>query len=154
MSEDDLEEDRWASGAKEVILRLETMGGFDMAGDERIRECLDELLNAFNDHDLDRIMNMFSDNCTLEMPRGPEPWGARSEGKEAVRQGLAARFQGIPDVHYEGRGHYVDGNTGISKWTLTGTTTDGQKIEVRGCDFYEFNGDLVMFKDSYWKIVV
>jgi len=33
-------------------------------------------------------------------------------------------------------------------------TTDGQRIEVRGCDFYEFNGDLVTYKDSYWKIVV
>ena len=29
----------------------------------------------------------------------------------------------------------ADRQTGMSKWTLTGTTRDGQRLEVRGCDF-------------------
>jgi ketosteroid isomerase-like protein len=41
----------------------------------------------------------------------------------------------------------------MSKWTLTGTTRDGKRLEVRGCDFYTFRDDLVTRKDSYWKIV-
>jgi hypothetical protein len=31
-------------------------------------------------------MAHFADDCVLEMPRGPNPWGARSEGKTAVRK--------------------------------------------------------------------
>ncbi|PWK74121.1 hypothetical protein C8K44_104293 [Aminobacter sp. AP02] len=27
-------------------------------------------------------------------------------------------------------------DTGISKWTLTGTTRAGKSVEVQGCDFY------------------
>ena len=44
-------------------------------------------------------------------------------------------------------------NTGMSKWTLTGTAPDGVRKEVRGCDFYSFRDGKVIAKDSYWKIV-
>ena len=86
-------------------------------------ERLEGLADAFNAHDLDRVMSYFPDNCTLEMPRGSHAWGARAEGKAEVRSLLATRFEGIPDVHYGKASHFVDGATGISKWTLTGTTT-------------------------------
>jgi hypothetical protein len=36
---------------------------------------------------------------------------------------------------------------------LTGTTVRGDRIEVRGCDLFEFRGDKIARKDSYWKIV-
>lgn len=116
---------------------------------------LRELCAAFNAHDLDRIMSFFADDCVLEMPRGPHPFGSRFEGAEAVRRGLATRFAGLPDVHYGDETHFVDAaaGTGISKWLLTGTAADGRRIEVRGCDFYTFAGGKVVAKDSYWKIV-
>ncbi|MDA9499908.1 nuclear transport factor 2 family protein [Bradyrhizobium sp. CCBAU 11357] len=120
-----------------------------------IRSKLTALCEAFNAHDLDSIMEFFADDCVLEMPRGSKPWGSRFEGKRNVRDGLATRFEGLPDVHYGDAEHFVDtmANTGISKWTLTGTTSEGKKIEVRGCDFYTFRADEVIRKDSYWKIV-
>ena len=120
-----------------------------------IRGKLVGLCEAFNAHDLDRIMTFFADDCVLEMPRGPHPWGARFEGKPAVRQALASRFEGLPDVHYGNEEHFVDADreTGMSRWTLTGTTRDGRRLEVRGCDFYTFRGGQVVRKDSYWKII-
>src|SRR5690554_1341067 len=97
-----------------------------------IRSTLIELCDAFNDHDLDRIMAPFADDCVLEMPRGRDPWGARFEGKSAVREALAGRFAGLPDVHYGDAEHFVDeqASTGMSKWILTGTTIDGERKKV------------------------
>jgi ketosteroid isomerase-like protein len=120
-----------------------------------IRAALTELGEAFNAHDLDRIMACFADDCVLEMPRGDKPWGSRFEGKQNVRDALATRFEGLPDVHYGNEEHFVDSaaNTGMSKWFLTGTTGDGTRREVHGCDFYTFRGGKVTRKDSYWKIV-
>jgi ketosteroid isomerase-like protein len=120
-----------------------------------IRSALIALADAFNAHDLDRIMSHFADDCVLEMPRGPHPWGSRSEGKPHVRAALATRFEGLPDVHYGDARHFADetSQTGMSKWTLTGTTREGKRIEVRGCDFYTFRDGKVVTKDSYWKIV-
>ena len=81
------------------------------------RSALKELCEAFNAHDLDRIMAVFSDDCVLEMPRGSKPWGSRFEGKQDVRKALATRFEGLPDVHYGNDEHFVDeaADTGISK---------------------------------------
>ena len=111
------------------------------------------LVQAFNTHDLDRIMGYFADDAVLEMPRGPDLWGRRYVGKNAVREGLAARFAGLPDVHYGADNHHVDGDMGISQWTVTGTMKSGERIEARGCDFYSFRGDKIVRKDSFWKIV-
>jgi ketosteroid isomerase-like protein len=120
---------------------------------EAILNVLQSLFDAFNAHDLDRIMSHFADDAVLEMPRGPDPWGMRYEGKAAVREGLAGRFRGLPDVHYSGDAHFVAGDVGMSRWTISGTTPTGQKVRANGCDFYTFRDGLVVKKDSYWKIV-
>ncbi len=116
-------------------------------------DILKAVLSAFNDHDLDTIMDFFADDCSFDMPRGPDPWGARFQGKVAVRQALATRFEGLPDVHYGDDKHWVSGDFGVSEWLLTGTTLDGRQIRVRGCDHWEFRDGKVLRKDSYWKIV-
>jgi ketosteroid isomerase-like protein len=114
---------------------------------------LEEILDAFNRHDLDAIMGFFTDDCSFDMPRGTDPWGRRLMGKAQVREGLASRFAGIPDVRYDEDRHFVAGNRGVSEWRLSGTTVSGRPIDVCGCDLWEFRGDKVVRKDSYWKIV-
>lgn len=118
-------------------------------------ETMKQVLDAFNRHDLDAIMEFFADDCSLDMPRGPEPWGQRLAGKARVREALSGRFKGIPDVHYGDDRHWVsaDGNRGASEWMLTGTTISGVKVKVRGCDLWEFRDGKITRKDSYWKIV-
>ena len=117
-------------------------------------EVLLAVLDAFNRHDLDGILRHFADDAVFESPRGPDPFGTRYVGKDAVRAGLAKRFEGIPDVHYGDDRHFLsaDGSRGVSEWTLTGTTTDGQRLEVRGCDLWTFRGTKIVRKDSFWKI--
>ena len=73
-------------------------------------------------------------------------------GKVAVREGLATRFAGLPDVHWRADCHWVAGDRGVSQWTITGTTPAGAPIEVRGCDLFTFHDGKVLRKDSYWKI--
>ena len=114
---------------------------------------LEELLAAFNRHDLDAIMEYFADDCVLFTPRGAGPRGDRFVGRDQVRAGLAKRFEGLPDVHYGDDRHWVCGDLGVSEWTLTGTTAAGTRVEVRGCDLLEFSGGRITRKDSFWKIV-
>ena len=116
-------------------------------------ETLERVLDAFNRHDLEAIMDFFAEDASLDTPRGPEPWGGRHAGKDAVRAGLAARFAGIPDVHYSDARHWVSGDRGVSEWLLTGTTIEGERIAVQGCDLWEFRDGLIVRKDSYWMIV-
>lgn len=116
-------------------------------------DTLERLMAAFNTHDLDAIMAFFVDDCTFDTSRGPDPWGLRLEGHQAVREGLAARFAGVPDVQYDADRNWVSGNLGVSEWTVRGTTVDGATVNVRGCDHWEFRDGKIARKDSYWKIV-
>lgn len=121
--------------------------------DDRQVEILREVLEAFNRHDLEAIMSYFGEDAVFDTPRGPDPWGRRFVGKEDVRRGLAARFEGIPDVHYGDDDHFASGDRGMSEWTITGTTVEGVTVEVRGCDIWTFDADgLITRKDSFWKI--
>ena len=118
-------------------------------------DTLKRILEAFNRHDLDAIMHYFSEDCSLDLPRGPEPYGQRFVGKTNVREGLASRFKGIPNVQYGDDLHWIskDGDRGVSEWTLTGTTTAGIELKVRGCDLWEFSNGKVTRKNSFWKII-
>jgi ketosteroid isomerase-like protein len=120
---------------------------------DRSLAVLHAVLDGFNDHDLDAILRHFADDCVFESPRGPDRWGRRFVGKEEVRRGLAARFEGIPDVHYGDGSHFACGDRGVSEWTISGTTVDGERIDVRGCDLWTFADDgAIVRKDSFWKI--
>jgi len=47
-------------------------------------ETVKAILDAFNAHDLDANMEFFSDDCSLDMSRGPDQWGQRFVGKADV----------------------------------------------------------------------
>jgi ketosteroid isomerase-like protein len=114
---------------------------------------LQEINAAFNSRDVDRIMTFFADDCTFLMARGPEPVGRRVHGKEAVRRVLSDRFKVIPDMRWDHVDVFICGNRAVSVWMVTGRGTDGENLRYRGCDIYEFRGDKIVDKDTYWKLV-
>jgi SnoaL-like domain len=79
--------------------------------------------------------------------------GAEVPGAGGGARGAGKPLRAIPDVHYGNDRHWVGGDRGCSEWLLTGTTTQGERIEVRGCDLFEFKGGKIARKDSYWKLV-
>jgi ketosteroid isomerase-like protein len=107
---------------------------------------------AFDRHDLEGILRHFVDDAVFEGPRGPDRWGQRFVGKDQIRDAFASRFSGIPDIRYQEDAHFVDGDRGASEWTLSGTSSTGQRIEVRGCDLWTFRDGQIVKKDSFWKI--
>ncbi|HVQ77689.1 MAG TPA: nuclear transport factor 2 family protein [Candidatus Binatia bacterium] len=112
-----------------------------------------EINAAFNARDPDRIASFFADDATFFMARGPEPCGRRVHGKEAIRKVLADRFTVISDMRWDHIDHFVAGQRAVSVWIVTGTGADGEVLKYQGCDIYEFRGDKILNKDTYWKLV-
>jgi uncharacterized protein (TIGR02246 family) len=108
---------------------------------------------AFNARDVDRIASFFAEDATFLMARGPEPCGRRVHGRAAITKVLADRFAVIPDMRWDHIDVFIAGSRAVSVWTVRGTGTDGEKLEYQGCDIYEFRGDKILNKDTYWKIV-
>src|SRR5262249_39186094 len=112
-----------------------------------------EINAAFNSRDVDRIMTFFAEDATFLMARGPEPDGRRVRGKAAIRKVLADRFKVITDMRWDHIDAFICGDRAVSVWMVTGTGTDGERLNYRGCDIYEFRGDKILNKDTYWKQV-
>ena len=112
---------------------------------------LQDYSDAWNEHDIDKIMSSMTVDCVFEPGGGPERFGARFEGREAVRERFIEVWTDIPDVKFENAVHFSQGNYGCSEWTIVGTTRDGNRIEVDGCDIFTFENGKIKSKRSYVK---
>lgn len=87
----------------------------------------------------------------VEGAAGTDVCGTRHVGRERVRAAFARVFATFPDVAFRDLRHVVTGERGISEWTFVGTTPEGKKIEVNGCDLFTFRDGKIALKSSYLK---
>jgi steroid delta-isomerase-like uncharacterized protein len=114
-------------------------------------ETLQAFADAWNRHDVDVLMSFMTDDCVFEASAGPESWGTRSQGREAVRAAFAGVWATFPDAHWGNARHFVSGDRGVSEWTFTGTQRDGTRVEVQGCDLFIFRDGKIAVKNSFRK---
>ena len=114
-------------------------------------DVLQSFADAFNRHDLDAVMSFMTEDCVFESSAGPDIWGTRYAGREAVRGGFAEVMKTFPDANWGNARHFVQGERGVSEWTFTGTRADGTRVEVHGCDLFEFRDGKIALKNSYRK---
>ncbi len=114
-------------------------------------EFLQAFADAWNRHDVNALMEFMTHDCVYETSSGLDVYGTRYEGQKAVREGFASVWESFPDAQWLGARHFVVGSRGVSEWTFTGTNTDGQSVEVDGCDVFTFRDGKILVKNSYRK---
>lgn len=122
---------------------------------EAISEVTPEVLQAFADawnrHDAEALMSFMTEDCVFDASAGPDVCGTHYAGREAVRAGYAEVWSTFPDAHWGNARHFVQGERGVSEWTFTGTSADGTRVEVNGCDLFTFRNGKIAVKNSYRK---
>ena len=111
---------------------------------------------AWNDHDLDAIVEMHAPDMVFENHTA----GESAQGEEA-REHIGRIFETWPDIHFETRRLYVRDGVVTQEWTATATHTNtmrrgdlvaeptGKKVEWKGIDVIPFENGLVKRKDVY-----
>ena len=112
---------------------------------------LADYAEAWNAHDIDRIMAMMTRDCVFLPGGGPEAWGTRIEGAEAVRRRFIEVWTHFPDATWLRASHVAHGDRGFSEWLFTGTDPGGRLVELYGCDLFTFRDGLIATKDTYLK---
>lgn len=119
---------------------------------KELSELLVEHTEAWNSHDLDRLMTLFADDCVFEASGGPEYCGRRFEGRADVAAAFGDVLASMPDAHWgDGRHYALTDDYGVSEWRLTGTRPDGRHLDVLGCDFLTVADGLIVRKNSFRK---
>jgi len=117
-----------------------------------VQRLLVEHTEAWNSHDVDRLMALFTDDCEFQASGGPDFDGRRFEGRAEVKAAFADVLDSMPDANWgDGRHFVISDNYGVSEWRLTGTLQNGETIDVLGCDFLTIRGDKIARKNSFRK---
>ena len=121
------------------------------------RELIERYDRAWNDHDVDAIVSMHTDDSVFEN----HTTGDVNIGKEAIRTAVASIFSVFPDLSFEARSQYLREDLVVQEWTARGThegpmtrsgmrvEPTGRTVEYRGMDIIPIRDGLVARKDVY-----
>jgi len=106
--------------------------------------------DAFNQHDVEGMMKLMSDDCVFENT-APAPDGTVYSGKDAVTQFWQGFFRESPRAHIEIEEIFGLGNHCIMRWRYDWVDESGAKGHVRGVDIFKVREGLIFEKLSYVK---
>lgn len=107
--------------------------------------------DAFNRHDIDAVMTHFAEDCVFTTVAGPEEFGARITGRDAIAKAFAGVWAAMPDAEWADHRHFVCGNRGVSEWTFRGTDAAGRRVEAQGVDLFTIRDGKLVIKQAFRK---
>ena len=111
---------------------------------------LDAFNAAFNRHDVDGMMALFSADCIFDNT-APAPDGTPYAGQAAVRAFWQAFFAASPRARLDIEEIVVMGDRAFQRWVYHWTDETGRAGHVRGVDIFRFRQGKIAEKRSYVK---
>jgi limonene-1,2-epoxide hydrolase len=105
---------------------------------------------AFNQHDVEGMMKMMSEDCIFENTF-PAPDGTTYSGKPAVTQFWHEFFRDSASAHIEIEEIFGSGFRCVMRWKYSWVDETGKMGHVRGVDIFKLKDDLICEKYSYVK---
>ena len=112
---------------------------------------VDRFMTVWRNHDMEGIVEMFTDDVVYEPSIGSAPWGERAVGKEAARRLSAAFFERMPDARYQKLRHFVSRELAVLESRTTGSR-DGTPYDVHLVDVLTLRDGKIAAKRSYRKV--
>jgi steroid delta-isomerase-like uncharacterized protein len=122
-----------------------------------LQEFIDRYNAAWNDHDVEAIVSMHTDDSVFEN----HVTGDVNVGSEQIVRAISGIFAVFPDLAFEARRAYIREDLVVQEWTATGThegtmtragieiAPTGRKVEYKGMDVIPIRDGLVARKDVY-----
>lgn len=111
---------------------------------------VERLRQATDDHDIDALVDCFSETYRNETPAHPD----RSfDGRDQVRTNWERIFAGVPDIRATVLRTVVDDDVVWSEWEMSGTRRDGQPQLMRGVIIFGISGEQVSWARFYLEPV-
>jgi steroid delta-isomerase-like uncharacterized protein len=122
-----------------------------------LQEFIDRYNRAWNDHDVDAILEMHTEDSVFEN----HTTGDMNVGRDAIGNAIRGIFTVFPDLRFETRRAYIRDDLVVQEWTARGThlgkmnrsglevEPTGRTVEYRGMDVIPIENGLVARKDVY-----
>jgi len=111
-----------------------------------LQEFIDRYNAAWNDHDVETIVSMHTDDSVFEN----HTTGDVNIGKDAIAKAITGIFGVFPDLSFEARSQYVRDDLVVQEWTATGTHAEsGRSATWDGMDILPTRDGKFARKDVY-----
>ena len=107
--------------------------------------------SVWQNHDIDGIADMFTDDAVFEASFGTEPFGERAVGKEAATRLAASIFERIPDVQFDEIRRFATPEFAVIELVQSGTPVGGEPFEVHIVDLLTLRDGKIAAKRTYRK---
>ena len=114
-------------------------------------EDLNRTFEAFNRHDIDGVMKCFAEDSVFYTVGGPEVYGNKIVGKQAIAGAFCSVWEAMSDAHWDHHSHFIHNDRAVSEWTFTGTDSEGGRIEAQGADLFTLRDGQIVVKQAFRK---
>ena len=115
------------------------------------RDVIEGMVSAFSQQDIDKVMDLFSEEAVYYDVHGGSVSGKRYRGR-GVRLFNQRLFHRLPPHSYEDVIILVDGDQAHASWTLViELPMVGKTLKIRGCDYFELQQGKVTLKSAWLK---
>ncbi|TML33750.1 MAG: ester cyclase [Actinobacteria bacterium] len=124
---------------------------------QELQDFIDRYNDAWNDHDVETIVSMHTDDSVFEN----HVTGDVNVGREQIARAIQGIFSVFPDLRFETRRAYIREDLVVQEWTARGThegtmtrsgielPPTGRKVDYKGMDVIPIRDGLVARKDVY-----
>jgi steroid delta-isomerase-like uncharacterized protein len=122
-----------------------------------LQDFIDRYNAAWNDHDVETIVSMHTDDSVFEN----HVTGDVNVGRDQIARAVEGIFSVFPDLRFETRRAYIRADLVVQEWTARGThegtmtrsgievAPTGRQVEYKGMDVIPISDGLVARKDVY-----
>jgi steroid delta-isomerase-like uncharacterized protein len=114
-----------------------------------------EWLEAFNSHDLDRILAYYADNAYFEdVPSVENGWAEPCRGHQMIREAIARGFKDTSDLGFEFVSASGTGDRMVVEWIMTGSHWRDftGNFSIRGVSVLKLEGDKIASDYDYYDM--
>jgi len=114
-------------------------------------ELLDAITQAYNDNNIDEVMQYFSDDAIFDHGAGADIHGTRFVGKTRLTEVFAGLFNNVNYVQWESLDTRIVGNKAYCEFHRKAELKSGEIQDFLSIDVLTFKDGLITHKDTYFK---
>ncbi|WP_217274045.1 nuclear transport factor 2 family protein [Shewanella sp. VB17] len=112
---------------------------------------LNTFSQAWNDHDIDALMNCMTTDCEFHAIAGADLLGASFYGFDDVKTAFQLAWKNFPDAQWLDGDHFISGDRAVTESTFCGTKADGTRVEARMVDIFTLRDGKIQVKNAFRK---
>lgn len=107
--------------------------------------------NAFNNNDINAVMEFFAEDAIFDHASGSEVHGKRFEGRAAIKAVFSGLFDSVENVNWETLDCCISDTKAYCEYRRVAKLKTGEQQDFLSVDILTFKDGLIVHKDTYYK---